>query len=360
MTVNPIRVVLALCIWTVLMFAATAFYLWQWLNTPQQVTLKDPVFVIESGASLSTVATELAQQDMLRWPKVWVFYGRLMNLSKIRIGEYQLSEKESPIGLLTRFQTGEQIHYHITLVEGRTMRDFLATLHSHNKLGNTLDGKSYPEIVSALGLAIENPEGYFFPDTYQFVKGDTDRDILLRAHLRMNKILHQEWQNRADNLPYSKPYEALIMASIVEKETGVAYERKEIAGVFVRRLQKHMRLQTDPTVIYGLGEDYSGNLTRADLKRPTAYNTYTINGLPPTPIAMPGKEAIKAALHPASGKALYFVAKGDGSHYFSATLEEHEKAVRQYQLRRRSDYRSSPATGNSEQAGNEVNSDASR
>lgn len=342
MTVNPVRIILALVVWMLLMTGAVGYYAWHWLRTPQPVNLPDHLFIIEKGSSLFSVATELESQGMMRWPRVWIAYGRMMNLSKIKAGEYRLAEKESPISLLARFQTGEQIQYQITLVEGRTFKEFLETLHSHDKLEKVLVGKSEQQMLDALGLSISHLEGYFFPDTYQFVRGDRDIDILLRAHLKMNEVLHQEWVNRADGLPYRHAYDALIMASIVEKETGAAFERKQIAGVFVRRLENNMRLQTDPTVIYGMGDQYQGNLRRADLKNPTPYNTYTIHGLPPTPIAMPGKEAIHAALHPASGDELYFVAKGDGTHYFSATLDEHEQAVARFQKQRRKDYRSSP------------------
>mgnify|MGYP000117690741 FL=1 len=201
---------------------------------------------------------------------------------------------------------------------------------------------SNQEIEKLLGLeATSHLEGQFYPDTYNFHKGDSDLDILKRAHNRLKTILGEEWAARQKDLPLESAYEALILASIIEKETGVPEERPEIAGVFVRRLQKKMRLQTDPTVIYGLGDNYQGNITRKHLRQDTIYNTYRISGLPPTPIALVGRAAIHAALNPKPGKSLYFVAKGDGSHYFSATLEEHNKAVRKFQLKRRSDYRSS-------------------
>lgn len=194
-----------------------------------------------------------------------------------------------------------------------------------------------------LGQANVHPEGRFFPDTYNFVRGQSDLDILRQANQRLQQVLAEEWAERADDLPYKNSDEALIMASIIEKETGVAHEREEISGVFNRRLKIGMLLQTDPTVIYGMGDNYTGKITRADLRRPTPYNTYVIAGLPPTPIAMVGREAIYAALHPKAGKSLYFVARGDGSHVFSNTLAEHNKAVREYQIKRRADYRSSPA-----------------
>ena len=342
MNVNPLRVVTAIAVWVLLMTAASGYYIWSWLNTPQPVKLPDSVYVIERGSSLHSVAQELNSHDLIRWPRVWVGYARILNLSNIKAGEYRLAQKESPVSLLARFQKGEQLQHQITLVEGRTLKEFLNTLHRHSKIQRTLENKTYDEILAELGLTIKHPEGYFFPDTYRFIRGDSDQGILLRAYLRMNEVLHQEWINRAEGLPYKSAYEALIMASIVEKETGAAFERKQIAGVFVRRLQKGMRLQTDPTVIYGMGDSYKGNIRKRDLKTPTPYNTYTNHGLPPTPIAMPGREAIHAALHPASGNTLYFVAKGDGTHQFSATLKEHEAAVTKFQKKRRSDYRSAP------------------
>ncbi len=348
MNVNPVRIVFAITVWLLLMLGASAYYVWHWLQTPQPVTIPTQLYVIEHGSSLNSVASNLQQEGMIRWPRLWVLYAKLLNLSNIKAGEYQLAEKESPISLLARFQTGEQIQYHITLVEGRTLRDFIDALHSHKKLKKVLVGLNYQQIVKELGLSIEHPEGFFFPDTYQFVRGDSDKDILLRAHVKMNEVLHNEWLNQQEGLPYTTAYQALIMASIVEKETGVAHERRQIAGVFVRRLQQGMRLQTDPTVIYGMGESYDGNIRRNDLKTPTPYNTYTNHGLPPTPIAMPGKEAIRAALHPAAGNELYFVAKGDGTHYFSSNLEEHQQAVNKYQKSRRSDYRSAPPETSSE------------
>jgi UPF0755 protein len=196
--------------------------------------------------------------------------------------------------------------------------------------------------MSLLGRAGENPEGRFFPDTYRYVSGMRDIDLLKQALARMDEILAQQWAGRAPDLPYAEPYQALIMASIVEKETGVPEERDEIAGVFLRRMKIGMLLQTDPTVIYGLGERYNGNLTRANLREPSAYNTYLNRGLPPTPIALVGQAAIYAALHPKAGKSLYFVARGDGSHVFSDNLNAHNRAVFEYQLKRRADYRSSP------------------
>ena len=245
--------------------------------------------------------------------------------------------------LLNKWSSGDVVQHRVTLVEGWNFRQVRAALAQHAVLQHTLGEVSDSELMRQLDQANVHPEGQFFPDTYNFVRGQSDFDILRQANQRLQKVLAEEWAQRAEDLPYRSPYEALIMASIIEKETGVAHERDEIAGVFMRRLAIGMLLQTDPTVIYGMGERYTGKITRADLRRPSAYNTYVISGLPPTPIAMVGREAIYAALHPKPGKSLYFVARGDGSHVFSNSLAEHNKAVREYQLKRRADYRSSPA-----------------
>lgn len=233
----------------------------------------------------------------------------------------------------------------LTVVEGITYKDLRQLLLDREDIQH--DSGSDAEILMAIGAAEAHPEGLFAPDTYDLSSDGSELSFLKSLYERQQKILAEEWEGRAQGLPYQSPYEALIMASIVEKETGVASERSQIAGVFVRRLQKGMRLQTDPTVIYGMGERYQGRIRRADLMRRTDYNTYRINGLPPTPIALPGRAAIHAALHPAEGDAIYFVARGDGSHEFSATLADHNRAVERYQKKRRADYRAAPSvTGN--------------
>ncbi len=258
-------------------------------------------------------------------------------------GEYRLLPQQTARDMLGLWQRGEVVQYSLTLVEGWSFRQLRSALAKQEALTQSLADLDDAEVMTRLGLAGQHPEGRFFPDTYHYVRGMSDEELLKKANARLEAVLAEEWQQRADDLPYRDPYEALIMASMIEKETGVPEERGEIAGVFVRRLAVGMRLQTDPTVIYGMGERYNGRITRADLRTPTPYNTYTIDGMPPTPIAMVGREAIHAALHPQEGKALYFVAKGDGSHVFSNTLDEHNRAVRDYQLKRRADYRSSPA-----------------
>ncbi|MDG1581910.1 endolytic transglycosylase MltG [Pseudomonas sp. GOM6] len=258
-------------------------------------------------------------------------------------GEYRLLPEQRARDLLGLWQRAEVVQYSLTLVEGWNFRQVRAALARQDALEQNLADLSDQALMDKLGMPGVSPEGRFFPDTYRYVRGMSDLDLLKQASTRLDQVLDEEWGKRAEGLPYSKPYDALIMASMVEKETGVAEERGQIAGVFVRRLALGMRLQTDPTVIFGLGERYNGNLTRAHLQTPTPYNTYVINGMPPTPIALAGREAIHAALHPVAGRSLYFVARGDGSHVFSDNLEQHNRAVREYQLKRRADYRSSPA-----------------
>ena len=244
--------------------------------------------------------------------------------------------------LLDRFNRGDVVRYQITFPEGWTFRQWLSHLASVEQFAEIAELSS-EQVMAAAGINQAHPEGWLFPDTYSYTLSDGAVDILARAHRKMVDVLNQAWTGRDMGLPYRSAYEALIMASIVEKETGLAEERSTIAGVFVRRLNKGMRLQTDPTVIYGLGDAYKGNITRAHLKALTAYNTYRINGLPPTPIAMPSAAAIDAALHPQPGTSLYFVARGDGGHYFSDSLEQHQKAVRQYQINQRAvNYQSAP------------------
>lgn len=342
MKIDVARTVIAVCLWILVVLGSVSYYYWHWLETPVEIGSDYRTYEIQKGQTLTHVATHLASQKIIRWPKLWVYYARFMNLTAIKAGEYELAQKESPLSLLSRFQSGDVVQYHITLVEGLTYGEFVAVLHNHKRITRLLGTQDDRKLFNEAGVELDHLEGWFYPDTYQFSGGDTDRDILLRAHQKMREFLAGEWHKRDENLPYSTAYEALIMASIVEKETGAAFERNDIAGVFVRRLEQRMRLQTDPTIIYGMGESYRGNITRKDLKTYTPYNTYMIKGLPPTPIAMPGGKAIRAALRPSTGDSLYFVAKGDGTHKFSNSLEEHLTAVRRYQLKRSADYTSTP------------------
>lgn len=313
------------------------------LHQPLQLE-QEQSLVVQPGQSPSQLLSELERQGLIKGV-LWLRMGWRANqtVPAVQVGEYALEPGLTLAGLLHKWQTGDLVRYRITLIEGWSFAKVRQALAANEVLEQQtveLDDVSLMKLLEREG---QHPEGRFYPDTYQFNRGQSDLDILRQANRRLEEVLDQEWQQRAPDLPYKDPYEALIMASIVEKETGMASERADIAGVFVRRLNIGMLLQTDPTVIYGMGDSYKGRITRADLRKPTPYNTYVISGLPPTPIALAGREAIHAALQPADGDSLYFVARGDGSHSFSRTLNEHNRAVRQYQLKRRADYRSSPA-----------------
>lgn len=293
-------------------------------------------YSIKSGSSLSAIIYDLANKKVLKYPRYLLWYARLNGLSnKMKTGDYRLYKNMTAQDFLNDIFTGKVIQYSLTIIEGWSFKQLVEAINAHPQIKHTINKLSYNEIMLKLSLGGTHYEGQFLPDTYHFPKDLTDIEFLKRAHLSLQSVIKQEWANRAVGLLYKNSYEALIMASIVEKETGQASERKQIAGVFVRRLEKRMRLQTDPTVIYGMGEKYKGNIRKRDLLKDTPYNTYRRSGLPPTPIALPGRDAIHAALHPDDGDALYFVARGDGSHQFSATLQEHNKAVIKYQLKGR-------------------------
>ncbi len=335
--------ILSLCLLGGFLIIGVCLYWFNhWIHKEVQIQEAHRVLTLPKGSSLHQTAQRLHEQNIIARPGLWVRYAQLRNLHHIKAGEYKIPEKISPYALLELINNGEVIQYQITFAEGLNLKEWLALIHVDARIKNTLVGLNEAEIISALNLDVEHLEGWFFPDTYNWIAGDTDKSLLLKAHTKMRKVLQEEWEGRVEGLPYKNAYEALIMASIIEKETGAPHERGEIAGVFVRRLALGMRLQTDPTVIYGMGERYAGNITRRDLKTATPYNTYVIKGLPPTPIAMPGQAAIHAALQPAEGTSLYFVARGDGTHVFSDTVEEHNEAVKNYQLKRKRDYRSSP------------------
>lgn len=316
---------------------------WRQLNTP--IRLSEPKLIeLSAGRPLLKVLDQLHREGVIQQTlplKIWI---RLtVDGQHLHAGEYRLTPGMTPLEMLSTIEQNQLVTYSTTFVEGINFKELRQQLAQAPKLRHDTEGWSNDTIMSRLGAEGVHPEGQFFPDTYVYRKGASDLDIMRLAYQRMQSVLSNAWAERDDTLPLKSAYEALILASIVEKETGVPRERGEIAGVFIRRLQRGMRLQTDPTVIYGMGEAYDGHIRRSDLRRKTPYNTYRINGLPPTPIAMPGQAAIEAAVHPQPGDSLYFVARGDGSHVFSATLAEHNQAVRQFQLQRRDDYRSSPA-----------------
>lgn len=320
--------------------AAEVHRRWQ---EPLAIPVTGLSLTIDEGDSLRSVARELHASGVLQHPFLLIAYGRWSGLdAQIKRGEYHLPPGLTGRALLLFLKKGDVVHYEITLPEGITLAAALQILSSAEALENVLEGVDDPRLLSLVSPHA-SAEGLFFPDTYRYVRGDTDLSILERAYRQMHSILQQAWAEREESVALKTPYEALIMASIIERETGLPAERGDISGVFARRMQRNMLLQTDPTVIYGLGEAFDGNLRRVHLRDDSnLYNTYRHKGLPPTPIALPGRDAILAALHPAAGTALYFVARGDGGHVFSDTLREHNRAVRNYQLKRRADYRSSP------------------
>ena len=319
------------------------YWFFQQINQPlalQETTLLE----VTPGRSFISLLQQLEQQQIIRSALPMRIWLRLNpEQAPIRTGEYLLEPPMTLRQLHQRMQAGDVVTYRVTLLEGWTFREFRQALANTEKLEQSTADWTEAQIMAAVGMPDQAAEGWFFPDTYTYHKGMKDLDLLRLANRRMRELLDEVWQSRQPDLPYKNAYEALIMASIVERETGVPHERRDIAGVFVRRLQKGMRLQTDPTVIYGMGERYQGRITRRDLREPTPWNTYTIHGLPPTPIAMPGEAALRASVAPAAGDTLYFVAKGDGSHQFSRTLQEHNAAVREFQLNRSENYRSWPA-----------------
>lgn len=289
------------------------------------------------GTALQTVASQLQAEGILKRPVYFVVYARFKGAgSRLQAGEYRFQPGINAVELLDKLERGEVVLHNLTIVEGWNFKQLRSAVQSHDTLVHKLSSElSDSEIMDILGHPGQHPEGRFFPDTYSFPRGTSDVDFLKRAYGVMAQYLEREWSQRAPGLPLKTPYEALILASIVEKETAVPEERQLIAGVFVNRLKKRMRLQTDPTVIYGLGDSYDGDIKFRDLRTDTPYNTYTRSGLPPTPIAMPGGDSIHAALNPVDTDALYFVSRGDGSHQFSVTLEQHEAAVDEYQRKRK-------------------------
>ncbi|CUB03568.1 endolytic transglycosylase MltG [Marinomonas fungiae] len=312
------------------------------LTKPMNLT-EATQFDVERGASIIKLGNQLSEMGWIEHPILARLAYQLNPQLVPKVGKYEIQPGTNLMEALTLFDAGETIFYPVTLLEGHTFREYLKTMQAKGNIEMTLLELTDKQIAEKLGLEQDSPEGMLFANTFRYHDGDTDLDILRQSNQLLQATLDELWANKVKGLPYKTPYEALIMASIIEKETGVAAERPLIARVFISRLEKGMRLQTDPTVIYGMGDRYQGNITRADLRRPTPYNTYQINGLPPTPIANVGKEAIHAALNPGETKALYFVAKGDGSHVFSNTLVEHNAAVAKFQrFQRRKDYTSTP------------------
>ena len=315
-----------------LLAGAGLAYVVHWASLPMPVS--EPVLVeLTPGRPFSAFAAELESVGAIGHAGLFTTYARLKGLAnRVQAGEYRIAVGETPETLLDDLVSGAVATYEVRIVEGTTIMRVVEQLADTPKLVDDLGDVTAETLMAKLQLGNGHAEGRFFPDTYGYKKGTRISDVLLRANERMNAVLARAWPDRAPRLPYATPDEALIMASIIEKETGREAERGKISRVFVSRLQRSMRLQTDPAVIYGLGDTFDGNLTRAQLDADNPYNTYKITGLPPTPIALPGLASIEAALHPDDGDFLYFVARGDGSSEFSATLDEHLAAVRRYQL----------------------------
>lgn len=329
-----------IAIWILLLCVLLVGWQWyaltQYMQQPLRVPEQGYILDVQAGSHLTRILQKLKQDGVIDNTHYIKLYARLNDLAqKVHVGEYQLSSDMSPAMLLADLTAGKVIQYSITIVEGWTFRQLVDHLNENSHLTHTIAKMDDDAIMQAIGHAGQHPEGRFMADTYHFPRGLNDVDFLKRSYEAMQAYLDQVWPDRDVGLPIKTPYEALILASIVEKETGLANERRTIAGVFTRRLQQRMRLQTDPTVIYGMGEQFKGNIRRRDLQEDNPYNTYQRFGLPPTPIALPGKDAIDAVLHPEEGDVLYFVSKGDGSHHFSATLEQHNEAVIRYQLKGR-------------------------
>ena len=317
---------------------AVSLWLYQGLWSPLAISSSGYKISIEKGSSYSQVIQQLEKDQLLPSSILAKAYLKFNAPKNLQIGTYLFKQPISLVRLLAQLSKGEGlVMTKITIIEGTTFKQLRQQIEKNSDIKQTLIGKSDAEVLSILGVPLQHPEGLFAPDTYVFALDESDVKVLKRLYQQQEKILAKAWQNKAANLPYKTPYDALIMASIVEKETGAAKERPLIAGVFINRLRIGMRLQTDPTVIYGMGVSYNGDIRKSDLLAYTPYNTYKINGLPPTPIALPSKAAIEAALQPAQTQALYFVAKGDGSgeHTFSDTLVAHNQAVAAYLQARR-------------------------
>ncbi len=331
-----IRLLSKLVVLVVVAAIALGGGLYYLVSQPRVMPGETEQVVIAQGSGVKSVAQVLAKAQVVENPHVFVWWVRLTgNSGKIKAGNYVFNGNLSMRDVLRLLVEGDVTQSSLRFTEGWNLRQVREALAENGALNHDTSSMTPEQLAASLGIDKATPEGWLFPDTYHFSSGLSELQILRRAHQQMQTVLERAWAERAPGLPFATPYEALIMASIVEKETGLASERPMIAGVFINRLRIGMRLQTDPTVIYGLGEQYNGNLTRVHLQTDTPYNTYTRAGLPPTPIAMPGSDSIHAVLHPADTKALYFVATGDGGHVFSTNLAAHNAAVWRYQIKRK-------------------------
>ena len=326
------RMIKSLLRLTVLVAIVLAAYIAYSITRPLTLPGQPYEFALNTGTSLKGLARQMYLANVLptEWTFVWT--GRALGqASQIKAGNYEVSDSITPLGLLNLVTKGQVSQNQILIAEGYTFKQLRDILNANSDIRHDSIGLPEAEILQRIGAPESRIEGLFFPDTYYFAKDSSDLALLRRAYLTMQQHLQQNWANRAPDLPLESPYQALILASIVEKETGQAKDRSMVAGVFINRLRIAMPLQTDPTVIYGLGDHFDGNLRKRDLLTDTPYNTYTRGGLPPTPIALPGLAALQASLHPATTDALYFVARGDGSSQFSSTLSQHNRAVERYQ-----------------------------
>ena len=333
---GPRSLIVALFVLALLAAGGFIGYVNQTLDQPLGALADGQIIQVEPGSSLAAVSRGLAAEGILPHPHYLNWFARLQGTAtQVKAGEYRLTSATTPRSLLDQLVSGQVYLHQLTILEGWRADQMLAAIRAHPAIAVT--EATLEELMAELGQPDLHPEGQFFPDTYSFPRGTTDAALMTQAHQALRERLVAAWDSRQPDLPLDSPYQALILASIVEKETALDSERSRIAGVFVRRLNKGMRLQTDPTVIYGLGASFDGNLRRRDLNRDTPYNTYTRSGLPPTPIALAGEQSLRAAVQPAAEEALYFVATGagDGSHYFSASLEEHNEAVMRYLQRLR-------------------------
>ena len=336
------RIAITLFLAAALMAGLATAGIWQmnrFMSSEVNLGEDGTVFEIAPGSSFAAVTSKLVDDGVIENDFWYRLYARWSGeAGGIHAGEYIIEQGATPKSLLEQFTSGTVRLYSFTIIEGWNHRDLLQSLRSHEAIDATMTEEDWPALMESLGAQVVHPEGLFLPETYRFPRNTSDREILAQAYTQMKSVVDEEWLARSESAPVDTPYEALILASIVEKETARADERPRIAGVFARRLEKRMRLQTDPTVIYGIGPGFNGNLSRKDLQTDTPYNTYTRHGLPPTPIAMPGRAAINAVLNPAAGEELFFVAtgRGDGSHTFSVTKAEHDAAVAAYlkQLRK--------------------------
>ena len=321
---------------------ASSIALWYWndykTSLTQAVNFSEPehIILIKKGDLTRHIATHLYSLNIIKNAEYFRLYARLSKkASKIKAGEYAIKPEMTLVDIVDLLVSGKVVHYSFTIVEGWTVKEALEAIKTNHNLSHSEDEFYNEVLTNYLKSDHISLEGLLYPDTYHFPRGTSDFQFIKRSYDQLQTVLKEEWHNREKETPLKTPYEALILASIVERESGVSSERSKIAGVFIRRLNKKMRLQSDPTIIYGMGDRYKGNIRRKDINEKTAYNTYQIKRLPPTPIAIAGREAIHAVLHPDKGKSLYFVADGSGGHYFSKTLKEHNRAVRQYILKKK-------------------------